>query len=78
MMTDLAELLAVLDEFLSSSQEVTALLERFLAGRGERRAGYHAGLLIDWASFTALRHRQIVDHEGDLLGQVRVRGCSCR
>jgi hypothetical protein len=34
MMTDLADLLTVFDEFLRSSQEVTALLERFLAGRG--------------------------------------------
>jgi hypothetical protein len=34
MMTDLADLLTVLDEFLRSSHEVTALLERFLAGRG--------------------------------------------
>jgi hypothetical protein len=33
-MTDLADLLTVLDEFLRSSHEVTALLERFLAGRG--------------------------------------------
>ena len=30
MMTDLAELLTVVDEFLRSSDEVTALLERFL------------------------------------------------
>jgi hypothetical protein len=34
MMTDLADLLTVLDEFLRSSHEVTALLERFFAGRG--------------------------------------------
>ena len=34
MMTDLADLLTVLGEFLRSSHEVTALLERFLAGRG--------------------------------------------
>jgi len=34
MMTDLADLLTVLDEFLRSSHEVTVLLERFLAGRG--------------------------------------------
>jgi hypothetical protein len=34
MRTDLAGLLAVLDEFLRSSHEVTVLLERFLAGRG--------------------------------------------
>jgi hypothetical protein len=62
-MTDLAELLTVLDEFLRSSQEVTALLERFLAGRGEQHPGYHASLLIDWASFTAASHRRLAGHE---------------
>jgi hypothetical protein len=64
MMTDLAELLTVLDEFLRSSQEVTALLERFLAERAEQHPGYHASLLIDWASFTALRHRQLAGEPG--------------
>jgi hypothetical protein len=64
-MTDLADLLTVLDEFLRSSQEVTALLlERFLAGRGEPHAGYHASLLIDWASFTVLRHRKLASEPG--------------
>ena len=63
MMTDLADLLTVLDEFLRSSQEVTALLERFLAASGERHAGYHASLLIDWASFTAASHRRLTGHE---------------
>jgi hypothetical protein len=63
MMTDLAELLTVLDEFLRSSQEVTVLLERFLAARAGEQPGCHAGLLIDWASFTALRCRQIAGHE---------------
>ena len=47
MMTDLADLLTVLDEFLRSSHEVTALLERFLAGRGEHHAGSRASLLTD-------------------------------
>jgi hypothetical protein len=63
MMTDLAELLTVLDEFLRSSDETTALLERFLAGRGEQHPGYHASLLIDWASFTAASHRRLTGHE---------------
>jgi len=63
-MTDLAELLTVLDEFLRSSQEVTALLERFLAARGEQHPGSRAGLIIDWASFTALRHRQLASEPG--------------
>ena len=63
MMTDLADLLTVLDEFLRSSQEVTALLERFLAGRAEPHAGYHASLLIDWASFTPASHRRLTGHE---------------
>jgi hypothetical protein len=59
-MTDLAELIVLLDEFLRSSEEVTALLTAFLAARGEQHPGYHASLLIDWASFTAARHRRIV------------------
>jgi hypothetical protein len=63
MTADLAELLTVLDEFLHSSEEVTALPERFLAGCGEQHPGYHASLLIDWAPFTALRHRQLAGHE---------------
>jgi hypothetical protein len=62
-MTDLADLLTILDEFLRSSEEVTVLLARFLAGRGEQHPGYHASLLIDWASFTAGRHRQLSGHE---------------
>ena len=64
MMTDLADLLTVLDEFLRSSQEVTTLLERFLTARGERHPGYRASLLIDWASFTAARHRQFASEPG--------------
>jgi hypothetical protein len=56
--------LTVLDEFLRSSQELTALLERFLAGRGGHHPGYHVGLLIDWTSFTALRHRQLASESG--------------
>ncbi|MGD0246842.1 MAG: hypothetical protein ABSB59_41830 [Streptosporangiaceae bacterium] len=67
MMTDLADLLTVLDEFLRSSEEVTAFLERFLAGRGGQHPGYHASLLIDWAAFTALRHRQLAGHEARTL-----------
>jgi hypothetical protein len=67
MMTNLAELLTVLDEFLRSSQEVTVLLERFLAGRGGQHPGYHAGLLIDWTSFTAGRHRYLAGHEAGTL-----------
>lgn len=51
------------NEFLRSCEEVTALLERFLAGRGGQHAGSRAGLFIDWASFTALRHRQLAGHE---------------
>ena len=63
-MTDLAELLTILDEFLRSSEEVTTLLTRFLTGHGEQHPGYHASLLIDWASFTAARHRQLVGQSG--------------
>jgi hypothetical protein len=43
---------------------VTALLTRFLAGRGEQHPGYHASLLIDWASFTALQHRRLASESG--------------
>jgi hypothetical protein len=43
---------------------VTALLERFLAGRGEQHASSRASLIIDWASFTALRHRQLASEPG--------------
>jgi hypothetical protein len=64
MMADLAELLTILDEFLRSGQEVNALLERFLAARAGQQPGYHAGLLIDWASFTAARHRQLASTAG--------------
>lgn len=50
MMTDLAGLLTIVDEFLRSSDEVTALLERFMAARGEQHAGSRTSLIIDWAA----------------------------
>lgn len=63
MMTHLADLLTVLDQFLRSSQEVTALLERFLTERANQHPGYHASLLIDWTSFTAASHRRLAGHK---------------
>lgn len=38
-LSDLAELLTVIDEFLRSSEEVTDLLTRFPAGGGEQPPG---------------------------------------
>lgn len=57
----LCELLAVLDGFLRSSNEVTALLTVFLAGRGHSHPGFTACNLIDDLSFTAHHLRCLAD-----------------
>jgi hypothetical protein len=58
-LADLARLLATLDEFLRSSPATSTLLTTFLASTGHQHPGSAASLLIDEASFTALRLRQI-------------------
>ncbi|SRR6266568_4721700 len=63
-LADLATLLATLDEFLRSIPQVPAMLAAFLESSGHQHPGYVAGVLIDEASFTALRLRQITGDAG--------------
>jgi hypothetical protein len=56
-LADLTALLTMLDEFLRGSPPASAMLAAFLAGAGHQNPGYAASLLIDEASFTALRLR---------------------
>jgi hypothetical protein len=52
-LTDLADMLAEVDQFLRSAAGHAAL-EEYYAARGSTGPGFDAGNLVDWVSFTAL------------------------
>lgn len=62
-LAELADLLAVVDEFLRSRSGVAELLADFYTHRGQRNPGFVANNFIDQVSFTAAAlHRHVHEH----------------
>ena len=62
-LAELADLLAVVDEFLRSRSVVADLLADFYDRRGQTHPGFVANNLIDQVSFTAAAlHRRVREH----------------
>jgi hypothetical protein len=51
-----------LDEFLRGNQQASDMLAEFLASNGHQHPGHAVSVLIDEASVTALRLRQITSY----------------
>jgi hypothetical protein len=64
-LTDLAELLVALDEFLRCGNGAADRLADFYAHRGDPHPGFSANNLIDAVSFTATALQRHVTHDRD-------------